>query len=138
MRRGFSGSDREALDAVLERIQAWRRERIRRCPMPAALWEQAVEQARLLGVHRVSRTLRVDYHSLKRRAVSPVNVQPMRSEAAVVAPAFIEVAIGSTGPAFGCVVEMQHADGARMTIRMTAAAELVGLASAFWSQRRSR
>lgn len=138
MRRVFSVSDREALDAVLERIQAWRRERIRRCPMPAALWEQAVEQARLLGVHRVSRALRVDYHSLKRRVVSPVTVQPMRSEAAVVTPAFIEFAIGSTGPAFGCVVEMQHADGARMTIRMTAAAELVGLAGAFWSQRRSR
>jgi hypothetical protein len=62
----------------------------------------------------------------------------MKSEAAVAAPAFIELKVGSSVAGFGCLVEMQRADGARMTIRMTAPAELGELAGAFWNQRRAR
>jgi hypothetical protein len=90
--------------------------------------------ARIEGVSRVSRILRLHYQRLKTRLTAP-----LPNSTRIAAPAFVELPLP---PALHegreCRVEMMHRTGAKMTIHLPAvsSSHLLPLAQAFWSQRR--
>jgi len=59
------------LAAVCKRFEQWRATRVGRSRIPASLWDLAVSLAKSHSVYRVSKTLRVSYHGLKRRGGGP-------------------------------------------------------------------
>jgi hypothetical protein len=103
------------------RFQGWRRIHPRRSRLPEQLWLEAAQLARAHGVNRVARALSLGYYSLKRHVVA-------------LPPTFVEVeAVHSPVAAGGLsVVELERADGARMTVRGASQGDLVALSDSFW------
>ena len=123
-----------SLTSVCQRLEAWRQRRPGRNRIPESFWTDAIALARIEGVSRVSRVLRLHYQRLKDRlsTASP-------SLAPVALPAFVELAVPATpNHSSECLVEMMHPTGAKMTIHFPAASsgDLLPLAEAFWHQRR--
>lgn len=88
------------LDRTRNQLVAWRRDNTAPTPIPAEIWNTAVELSQQLGLTRVARELKLDYGTLKRRAQQ----QPAS------APSFVEF----LGPVFSeriesCVLQMQSA-----------------------------
>jgi len=106
------------LDRVRGRIEDWRATRKKGTAIPTSLWMAAVELARSHGVSPVSRSLRLDYYSLKRR------VESTETEDAVAGQSFVEVdMIPSTGHE-GCQIELGDGEGATMIIRTSSSCDL--------------
>jgi hypothetical protein len=101
--------------------------------MPEELWAAAVAVAREHGVWFVSRTLRLNYASLRQRLGPP----PGDGVAG-----FVEVPpgalVGAMAPAATAVVELWSKDGARMTVRVEGRGPLdvPALVEAFWRKER--
>ena len=120
------------LERAQRRLETWRQARRRGKRIPAALWALAAALARTHGVSRVSQTLGLDYHGLKRRAEA---TGPLRQSRVKPPPGFIELPlIGQLGNSPNYTVELARGEGARMTIRWEGkeGLDLVGLAEAFW------
>lgn len=125
-----------------EQIEAWRRTRPRTRPMPEALWSEATAMAQRLGIYRVSRSLRLNYDTLKRRAGQSrshrsrtrgvdrdVASMPARTD-------FVEVKglaqMSRAAIDDEMVVEVTARDGTRLTIRLRAATtDVVALIQTF-------
>ena len=121
---------------VARRLEVWRTRPERGRRIPAALWAAAARLARTYGVSRVAATLRLSYSALQRRARGPRGART-RPPAP---PTFIQLP-APTGSASGDsrgTVEVVHASGARLILRLPAAkpAELVPLVQAFLGPRR--
>src|SRR5258706_1196333 len=65
-----TGAEREMIDELRGRIDAWRQSDSKSRAMPDDLWEDASAAAQMLGVHRVSRELGLNYQALQRRAAT--------------------------------------------------------------------
>lgn len=115
--------------AVGRRIDAWRRTRPKRGPMPEALWREAAQLAQAHGIHPIACALRLEYYALKR------HVDGARRPEATAQPAFVEVSVCPSAPAPDCVVEMERPDGARMRVRLPSQENLIALTEAFWGCR---
>jgi hypothetical protein len=113
------------LKLLRKRIDDWRRTRDRRTAMPADLWDEAVVLARPGRAWAVARALGVNFQSLRRRVAEAGLPTP-----GVAAPgAFVELSGGeilgaAAVGAKGTVVELSDGGGMRMTVRLTAGAEL--------------
>ena len=57
----------EQLARLNEQVERWRRERTKRSPMPAHLWDQAVSLAGQMGVNPVAAAVGLSYTSLSQR-----------------------------------------------------------------------
>ena len=114
---------------VGERIEAWRRTRERRRPMPEELWEAAADLAKKYSLHKVSKAFRLSYTSLKKR-VHP-DMPSARKEPG---PVFIELDMGPTARIPECTVEMEDGSGAKMRMRFSGKVDcnLLELGKAFW------
>jgi len=66
-----------------DRLAAWRRMKEPSSRIPEALWKTAVELAAKYGVHRTARSLKLDYYSLKKRALLAEG-QPAKNDSAFV------------------------------------------------------
>ena len=98
-----------------QRLEEWRGANPPRTRLPEPIWEAAVEMAQRHGLHRTTKTLRMDYTRLKKRL--PPATQAPRSEP----PAFLELlASPATGPT-EYVVEWESARG-RMRVATKGAA----------------
>lgn len=109
------------LEHLRGRIDHWRRTRTKHGPMPEALWDKAASLARGLGVCPVSRAraLGIGYESLQERVADtpPAALARLASAGAV---RFVESSGAQVGsPMGGTVVEIQSADGLRLTIRLS-------------------
>ena len=106
------------------RVEEWRRGPSRGRRMPEPLWASAVRLARQQGVHRVARSLRLDYYSLKKRI--RVGTETAWLEAN---PTFIELPAGMPE----CHIEVEHPHSGRMSIRIkgTALPDLASITRAF-------
>ncbi len=126
MRRRRLDGVRAELTELRHRLEKWRRSGDRGRRIPEELWREAERFARRHGLHVVSRTLHLDYYSLKRRigTTLPAKLPPS-------APAFVEVAVGQLLPPQGCAVEIVRPDGARLSIRATSDIDLTSLTTAF-------
>ncbi len=120
------------LEAARNRVLAWRRTRSSIGPMPAELWEEAVELVGQFGLAPVARILGVDYAQLKKRASAPVSPA---TDVALKIPGFVELGGGQffNGPAASeVVVEVSNPAGARLTLRVPAqGVDISGLVQAF-------
>lgn len=118
--------------ALRERIDTWRRERLRpRSRLPEELWLEAAALARVHGLNLVARAVKLDYYSLKERMGSASERTEGKRH-----PTFVEVAVTPPTATIGdCVVEFVRPDGSRMTIRTNSKADLVALGELFWRQR---
>lgn len=130
----------ERLDELRARIEEWRRTRGKRSPMPGKLWSDATALGRELGAYRVMRALSVNYGSLKRRMYGDEESHGGRQVHSASASAgrggFIELRgaqILGAGAPTASSIELESADGTRMTVRLASgsALDVVGLVEAF-------
>ena len=136
MRRGRQAAEPPAqVEELAERIEDWRRTRTKRGPMPKALWSAAVDLAGTHGVGAIARWLRLDYYSLKRRAVGDPARQAAETEE--VETAFVELKVADGAVGDGSTIEIIDADGAMMTVRgyPLSDLDLTALAGAFLGRR---
>lgn len=126
------------LEAVRLRVEQWRGSRTKRTRMPEELWDAAATVARDHGLWAVSRALRVNYESLRRRVERGERVAAAR---AVDAAGFVELAAaqaigGSTQE--GTVVELTGVDGAKLAIRIEGrtSLDMQALVEGFWRRDR--
>jgi len=106
------------LSDLRERIEWWRRTRVKRSPMPPEVWRVATELARELGVYRVAREVGVGYESLKERVAAQGAPGARHAEAFV---ALDGAALFSAPPApVRSEVELSDASGTTMVIRLAA------------------
>lgn len=95
-----------------QRLEQWRNEQPPRTRLPESIWAAAVEMAQRHGVHRTTKTLRLDYTKLKNR-------MPAAARATEPAPpGFLELLApaAAAGPT-EFVVEWESARG-RMRVAM--------------------
>jgi len=94
-----------------QQLERWRSEQPARSRLPESLWAAAVEMAQRYGLHRTTKTLRLDYTQLKKRMTAAEHA------AGPAAPRFVELlAQAAAGPA-ECVVEWESTRG-RMRVAM--------------------
>lgn len=96
--------------------------------MPEELWRSAAELARKRGVYPVVRALGLNYYSLRKRVDAPSPPEPNGQ------PRFVDLG-GLVAP--GCVLELEAASGARMTVRIPRpeSVDLRALAAELWGAR---
>jgi hypothetical protein len=82
-----------------------------RARLPEALWQAAVELARVHGLHSVAQPLRLDYMGLKKRLGEVPVVRKKTS-----APAFVELISAPSAPVADCVIEFESSVGSKMRI----------------------
>ncbi len=121
------------VDALSERIEEWRRNRSKLGRMPEDLWLEAAAMARDHGVTRVSRALRIDFASLKKRTGSSPSCS---SPGPRVESGFVELEVSSSSPETdhpAAVVSLSRRDGSRLVVELwhSHPLDVVGLARAF-------
>ena len=135
MQRAGQAPFRAKVEAARARVDAWRKSRQgRQERMPEALWNSAVELARVQGINPIARALRLDYYSLKERVAGRQRGNQPRGPS----PVFLDLGVGSLPSPSTCVVEMQAPGGARITVRLPDAGkvDLVSLARLLLRRRR--
>ncbi len=132
MGRGRAIEASSALGGLRAKIARWRHGQPRTRPMPEPLWREASGAAQRYGIWRVSRELKLNYESLKKRAASSV---AGRREVTSAVPQFIELqGLGRPEPDAPAqtVVELMGPDGTRLTIRLVQAnPDVAGMLAAF-------
>ena len=147
--------DRPAqLEGVRRRFERWRNSHRPRSRIPDPLWAAAVKVAQRHGIHRTSRTLRIDYYSLKKRVEEESVVRPRTSQREAVTT-FLELA-PSADHAFAsattadhlsmtparcpagpceCTLELEDTGGAKMRVHLKGieAPDLAALSRSFWN-----
>ena len=126
-----------ALAVGLTRVQpalaAWRQRRRHREAIPENLWRLIVPLAQSHGVSPVARALRLNYATLRQRALA--------GSAPVLAgnpsAGFVEVAVPSWPGGAAWSIELEDRRGAKMTVRLAGgeAATVLALAQGLWRQR---
>jgi len=87
------------LERTRSKLTNWRRRNKAPKAIPDDIWKSAVELSHHLGLGTVSRELKLDYGSLKRRAAEPPP-QPME---------FFELLTEPLGLVQSCVIQLQSA-----------------------------
>jgi hypothetical protein len=135
MQRETVRTEEARIVEIRRRLDSWRGAgRGRR--IPEALWTAAAELARGFGVNPISRALRLNYYSLKRRAEQKAPPKPARKTAKAPSPRFVEVEIPSgAAPVAGCELEIVGHSGSRLTVRLARvdASEVATIARGLWS-----
>ncbi len=119
------------LERARERFERWRSERQPGARIPRSLWASAAKLAKVYGVYRTARALRLDYTGLKRRAAATGGEKTPRPKAA--APAFFEMLGAGAVLVPECLVELEDASGAKMRLELKGvdAVQLGALARSF-------
>ena len=116
-----------------DRFEGWRRDRKIGARIPDQLWGLAVKLADAHGLSRTASTLKLDYHTLKKR------VGAKTPDSSSVPGAFIELSPPCTPPSLApsgeCVVEFEDGSGASMRVHLRGCdvPDLVALGRSFWS-----
>jgi len=121
------------LNKVKSEFKIWRTTRKNRNPIPADLWEHAVELYPAFTISKISTTLAISYTDLKQRVhQKPENFSASQDEKP---PTFIELGFPAPSSSISeCVVEMEDSSGAkmRMCFRGRTDFDLLELGKSFW------
>ena len=119
------------LERARERFERWRSERQPGARIPRSLWASAAKLAKVYGVYRTARALRLDYTGLKRRAAATGRETTTRPKERT--SAFFEVLRAGALLVPECLVELEDASGAKMRLELKGvdAAQLGALARSF-------
>ena len=124
------------LEAGRQRFERWRRTRKGHSHIPEPLWTSAVKLAGAYGLCRTARTLGLDYNALKRRVASADlhNTPGGKAAAQKTGTAFVEVVTPQPACLPECIVELEHAGGAKMRIHLkgVGAPDLAAMSRSFW------
>jgi len=129
------------LEGVRRRFEQWRKVQKARARIPDSLWASAVKLARVYGINRTAKALRVDYYSLKKRlgqesvADRDFSAVPFGTPEARTAATFLELAPPSPTGACDCTLELEDTIGSKMRVHLKAATplDLGALCRSFWS-----
>lgn len=120
------------LAPLRKQVEAWRAGRSGPSPMPAGIWEAAVELARRFGPCQIARGAGVDYKTLRLRLAKGAGGTE------TVKPTFVQlpVTLDQVTPASvtgGTLIELTRPDGSRMRIHLEAGRgmEATGIVAAF-------
>ena len=94
----------EDMQELHRRLEEWRATHRPRSPLPDELWTMAVGLAQRHNIHRVARTLKLDYGALKRRMAGS-GPQPAATFVELIAPVSDSIA--------ECSMEVDIANGAK-------------------------
>jgi hypothetical protein len=94
-----STESNQTLEQTRNKLAAWRQRNKAPKPIPDDIWKAAVELSHQLGLTAVSRELKLDYSSLKRRVAEPLP-QPVE---------FFEFLADPMGLMESCVLQLQSA-----------------------------
>ena len=122
------------LAQVVERFSVWRASRKAGGRIPPELWMVAVDMAKVHGLYRISKALRLDYSGLKRRLEGAGgDVRPGRSDTRFVE--LLATQACSAAALRDCVIELHNGRGATMRVELNGAglAGLAGVCSGFLS-----
>ena len=128
-------TDREVagLEQVRAKLTAWRGQRSKGERIPEAVWGRAVTAVHRYGLNRVSRALRLDYYSLKRR-LADHTVPAIPASATLDSSAFVELPASTFSTSGECLIELEKSSGEKIRIRWKGAApDVVALNRSFWS-----
>ena len=120
--------EQPSLDEIRAQFEQWRHSRDKRKAIPGALWEAAASLYPTYSLHRISKELRLNHTKLKHY------VQGLSPDLSVPTASFIELGFAKPAPACQYMVEMQHQNGARMTMQVTDSRDLMKLARLFRSR----
>ncbi len=129
------------LEGVRRRFEQWRKVQKARARIPDSLWASAVKLARVYGINRTAKALRVDYYSLKKRlgqesvADQDFTAVPFGTPEARAAATFLELAPPSPTGACDCTLELEDTIGSKMRVHLKSATplELGALCRSFWN-----
>ena len=101
--------------------------------IPEPLWTLAARLAGRYGLHRVCKTLKLDYYGLKKR----LEAAPAKHHSTA-PPAFVELLPGSPGSTGCCTIECENPRGQRIRIHLDGReiSELRSFCSELWSSLR--
>ena len=101
---GVRGKPPVELGVLAQRLEAYRRNRVGRSPLPEALWTEAARLAQRYGVCRVQQALRLSYYGLKQRLETlPTAVpNPSPAEPERLLPASVELGAPTNQASPGC------------------------------------
>jgi hypothetical protein len=116
-----------ALRRTQRKFGQWRERCRPRAPIPEGLWREAAELACAHGINRTARALRLDYYSLKKRAVAAARTGEPATEFVEVIPGGMPVSQPE------CTIELEEASGVKMRIRLQGGSlpDIADLARAF-------
>lgn len=125
------------LSAAIQRVAQWRElhgGNGRGSQIPAELWQEAVEVARVEGVWTTARALRFKYERLKAR-VDSARPGAKRLGGGHGQPAFVELGMAEWSSGGKAVVELVSRHGDRMRIEANGASlDVAAVAQTFWSR----
>jgi len=129
------------LEGVRQRFEHWRGTHKARSRIPVGLWAAAVRVAGSYGLHRTSKTLRLDYYSLKER-VEQQSAAALVPPKRIAATTFLELA-PVTNCSFAtvsvdgceCTLELENSGGAKMRVHLKGnqVPDLAALSRSFWN-----
>lgn len=125
------------LSAIQKQFELWRKTRSTRSPIPKDLWDAAVSLANDHSIYHISRTLRLNYHELRRRVEK--NQEGTKSKHSDSGQRFVQFDLGeSMWPGAEWLFEMESTRGAKMkmTYRGRKEMEFIEAAKAFWEETR--
>lgn len=113
---------------LTRRLQAWRDAHRARTPIPAELWDKALDLAAEQGLYKTARALHLDYGALKKRA-------ELRASGSSRGPAFVECRLPSSPTISECSLEVESFQGVKLRVQMKSvpAADLVSILRGFVS-----
>ena len=122
------------LKAAIKRFEEWRATRTGRSRVPESLWSLAVSVAKLHGIWRVAKALRVNYEGLKRRVTAKKSPTPKEESFSP----FVELDLSRSFPPKECIIELEERDGPKMTIHLkgTDSIDVIGLSKSFFGRGR--
>ena len=118
------------MEQLRRRIDAWRRTRSGRSPMPELLWRQAARLVPDRSVSKVATALGLGYYSLEER----VRRTSPSSSAGFVELSGAQFVAANPGGATGTTIEVRQPDGSLLTLRLApgTTVDVVELVQRFW------
>jgi hypothetical protein len=113
-----------------ERIETWRKRRLKPGAMPEELWQAAARLAEKHGINPTAKALRLQYYALKDR-VDGRRRRGRERAAAGRKPTFVEVP--RLAPAsWGNALEIERPGGTKVTLRLSSAVDVVAVLESVW------
>ena len=121
------------LTQVEPALAAWRRQRRHREAIPERLWRLIVPLARAHGVSPVAQALGLNYTTLKERTLLGQTAAPATNRPG----SFLEVPVLGWPAAAACSLELEDAQGTKLTLRLASSepSAVLSLAQELWRQR---
>ena len=132
----INGQGTQQIERLRQQLDGWRRSnngRMRR--IPEGYWRRAAGLAQRYGVHKIAKTLRLDYYDLKERRdgmMLTVADQGERAERFVEVVPTMQSAVGDT------VIELEYPQGWKMRIHLKgwSLPDVATLSAALWKTER--